>query len=160
MGGYHTEYSALKFGLFFVGEYTHVVTTSFLLVILYFGGWQFPWIAEPDAAGLGALILKVIVLVVKMTGFIIFYMLIRWTVPRFRFDQLMALAWRVMIPLALVNLLCVMVVMQLNWSPWILLPISLVLLVGAAVIAGYWPQAPGRMVVVTRGHERVEALVR
>jgi len=160
VGGYHTEYSALKFGLFFLGEYTHVITTSFLLVVLFFGGWHFPWIAEPDSATIGGIILKLLVFLVKMTGFIIFYMLIRWTVPRFRFDQLMALAWRVMIPLAMVNVLSVMVVKQLNWSPWILLPISLALVVGAAALAGYWPQAPGRVVVVTRGHERVQTVVR
>src|SRR5262249_11337599 len=51
IGGYHTEYSALKFGMFFLGEYAHVITTSFLLVILFFGGWHFPWIAEPNVWG-------------------------------------------------------------------------------------------------------------
>jgi NADH-quinone oxidoreductase subunit H len=133
IGGYHTEYSALKFGLFFVGEYTHVVTTSFLLVILFFGGWHFPWIAEPASwAGF-----KFVVFVVKMAGFILFYMLLRWTLPRFRFDQLMGLAWKGMIPLALGNLVLVMVVKQLDWSLWTLLPLSLGLLVAAALLGGY-----------------------
>src|SRR5207302_4269130 len=54
IGGYHTEYSALKFGLFFLGEYTHMITTSFLMVILFFGGWHFPWIAEPGPGGVVA----------------------------------------------------------------------------------------------------------
>jgi NADH-quinone oxidoreductase subunit H len=160
IGGYHTEYSALKFGLFFIGEYTHVVTTSFLLVIMFFGGWNFPWIAEPGAAGLGALVVKVVVIAVKMGCFIILDMLIRWTIPRFRFDQLMGLAWKVMIPLTLLNLVCVMIVKQYDLTPWLLLPASLALLIGAALIAGNWPQSPGREIVVTRGHERLRAVVR
>src|SRR5437660_839586 len=82
VGGYHTEYSAMKFAMFFLGEYTHMITTSFLMVILFFGGWHFPWVAEADAGWL----LKLVVFAVKMAMFIIFYMLVRWTIPRFRFD--------------------------------------------------------------------------
>jgi NADH-quinone oxidoreductase subunit H len=142
VGGYHTEYSALKFGLFFVGEYTHMVTTSFLLVVLFFGGWQFPGVGL--VSGVGGIILKLIVFLLKMSSFIVFYMLVRWTLPRFRFDQLMAIAWKVMIPLALANLICLMVVLQLQWSRWLLLPVSLVVLVGAGVAAAYWPPQPRR----------------
>jgi NADH-quinone oxidoreductase subunit H len=160
VGGYHTEYSALKFGLFFIGEYTHVVTTSFLLVIMFFGGWHCPWLAEPAAAGLGALVVKVLVFAFKMGCFILAYMLIRWTIPRFRFDQLMALAWKVMIPLTLLNLVCVMIVKQYELSPWLLLPASVGLLLGVGVIAGHWPHGPGRAIVVTRGHERLRAVIR
>jgi NADH-quinone oxidoreductase subunit H len=157
IGGYHTEYSALKFGLFFVGEYTHVVTTSFLLVILFFGGWDFPGITL--VSGLAGMVLKLIVFLLKMSSFILFYMLIRWTLPRFRFDQLMGLAWKVMIPLALVNLVCVMVVKQLDWHPLWLLPVSLILILASAVLAASWPQGPERLLVVTRGHEQVETAV-
>src|SRR5438132_1589322 len=157
IGGYHTEYSALKFGMFFLGEYTHVVTTSFLLVILFFAGWDFPGITSLD--GLGGNILKLVVFLLKMSSFIVFYMLIRWTLPRFRFDQLMGLAWKVMIPLALVNLVCVMVVKQLDWHPLWLLPISLILLVATGFLAGSWPRRPQRMVLVTRGHQEMEAAV-
>jgi NADH-quinone oxidoreductase subunit H len=159
IGGYHTEYSALKFGLFFIGEYAHVITTSFLLSILFFGGWHFPWIAEPGATGLGGLIVKLLVIAVKMGCFIIIYMLIRWTIPRFRFDQLMGLAWKVMIPLTLLNLICVMIVKQYDLTPWLLLLASFVLLLGAAFIAGNWPQPRGREIVITRGHERLRAVV-
>jgi NADH-quinone oxidoreductase subunit H len=137
IGGYHTEYSAMKFAMFFLGEYSHMITTSFLLVILFFGGWDFPGISQ--LGGVLGIVLKVLVVFLKMSSFIVFSMLIRWTIPRFRFDQLMALAWKVMIPLALLNLVSVMVIKQVNLSPWVLLPISLVLLLGAAVVAGYWP---------------------
>ena len=131
IGGYHTEYNAFKLAFFFVGEYTHMITTSFLMVILFFGGWQFPWIAGPEAHWL----IKLFVFAVKVTILILFYMLVRWTLPRFRFDQLMGLAWKVFIPLALVNLLLVMVVKQLNWSLWWLLPASMAALVGYGALA-------------------------
>jgi NADH-quinone oxidoreductase subunit H len=160
IGGYHTEYSALKFGLFFLGEYCHVITTSFLVVILFFGGWHFPFLAEPDATGVGASLLKLIVFFLKMSSFIVFYMLVRWTIPRFRFDQLMSLAWKVMIPLAFVNLLCVMVVKELGISEIVLLPLSLLVVAGSAVLAGYWPKGPERVIVVTRGHEQISTVAR
>ena len=131
VGGYHTEYSALKFALFFLGEYTHLITISFLNVILFFGGWHLPWIAGPESGWF----IKLVVFAGKVTFFIVFFMIVRWTLPRFRFDQLMALAWKVLIPLALANLVCVMVVKQLRITLWILLPISLGLLVGSAWLA-------------------------
>jgi NADH-quinone oxidoreductase subunit H len=131
IGGYHTEYNAWKLLMFFLGEYTHVVTTSFLMVILFFGGWHLPWIAEPSSWWL----LKLAVFVLKVSVFIVFIMLIRWTIPRFRFDQLMGLAWKVLIPLALGNLVCVMVVRELTLGLWILPVVTLGLLVGAGWLA-------------------------
>jgi NADH-quinone oxidoreductase subunit H len=131
VGGYHTEYNGMKLAFFFISEYTHMITTSFLMVILFFGGWHFPWIAETDRP----LILKLITFMVKMMLFIVFYMLIRWTIPRFRFDQLMSLAWKVFIPMALLNLVAVMIVKELGLTTWLLLPVSLAILVGAGMIA-------------------------
>jgi NADH-quinone oxidoreductase subunit H len=160
VGGYHTEYSALKFGLFFLGEYTHVVTTSFLLVILFFGGWHLPLIAESGQTGIGFTIAKLIVFLLKMTAFILFYMLVRWTLPRFRFDQLMGIAWKVMIPLSLLNLLAVMVVKQLDVSEWVLLPVSVGLLIGSAFLAGHWPKGAQREIELVRGEERFETAAR
>ena len=160
VGGYHTEYSALKFGLFFLGEYTHVITTSFLLTILFLGGWHFPWIAEASSSGIGAAIVKLIVFAAKMFGFIILYMLIRWTIPRFRFDQLMGLAWRVMMPLSLLNFVAVACVKQFGWNEWLLLPISLVLLVGFAFLAGFWPEQPKRHALAAKPGKTPELAVR
>jgi len=131
VGGYHTEYNAWKLLFFFLGEYTHMVTTSFLMVILFLGGWHFPWIADTDSHW----ILKLIVFAGKVTVFILFYMLVRWTIPRFRFDQLMGLAWKVLIPLALVNLVLVMVAKEFRLSLWWLLPASILALVSAGVSA-------------------------
>jgi NADH-quinone oxidoreductase subunit H len=128
VGGYHTEYSGMKFALFFLAEYTHMITTSFLLVILFLGGWHLPWLPE---SGRAALVLQVLVFAAKMMALIIFYMLIRWTIPRFRFDQLMGIAWKVLIPLSLVNLVCVMVVKHLDWDPWLLTATSIVLFIAS-----------------------------
>lgn len=150
VGGYHTEYSALKFGLFFLGEYTHVITTSFLLTILFLGGWQFPYLAEPGNTGLGGIILKLVVFLAKMFSFIVLYMLIRWTIPRFRFDQLMRLAWQGLIPLGFLNLVSVMLVKHLRMNEWWLLPFSVALFLGFVFISAYWEESPGRARSVER----------
>ena len=141
VGGYHTEYSALKFGLFFLGEYTHMITTSFLVVLLFFGGWLLPGVTDPFSTGTSAMILKVVVLGAKMALFIFFFMIVRWTLPRFRFDQLMGLAWKVMMPLALASLVCVLFVKHFELSPWVLLPLSIVILVGTAWFTIYLPKS-------------------
>src|SRR5207253_4021811 len=65
VGGYHTEYSGMKFALFFLGEYTHMITTSFLVVVVFFGGWQLPWLATPETAGWVDVAIKLLVLAVK-----------------------------------------------------------------------------------------------
>src|SRR5208282_3452349 len=97
--------------------------------------------------------MKVLVFAVKLSAFIFFYMAVRWTIPRFRFDQLMGLAWKVLIPMALVYLVCVMVVTEvdaqyeLHWCFWLLLPASVVILVGAGFIATVMPPAPAKRVL-------------
>ena len=134
VGGWHTEYSAMKWGLFFLGEYTHVITISFLTSILFFGGWHFPLIAESSSNYLGSTLVKVLVLLTKSFAFIIVIQMLRWTIPRFRFDQLMGLAWKVLIPLATLNIVCVMVVKQFHWNVWWLLPMSAGLFLGAGLL--------------------------
>lgn len=134
VGGYHTEYSALKFALFFLGEYTHVITVSFLTAILFLGGWHLPFIAEAGSDYAGVMFVKLGVLMAKVLLVIIFIMLLRWTIPRFRFDQLMGLAWKVMIPLSMANVVVVMTVKQFGINQWWLLPISLGLFGAAGAI--------------------------
>jgi NADH-quinone oxidoreductase subunit H len=140
----------MKFALFFLGEYTHMITTSFLVMVLFFGGWHFPGINA--IGGVGGVILKLIVIAVKMALFIVFYMLIRWTLPRFRFDQLMGLTWKVLLPLALLNIVCVIFIKQMNLSEWLLLPISLATLVVVAGLTLYMPRQPPRASVRFAGH--------
>ena len=134
VGGFHTEYSSMKFALYFLAEYTHVITISFLTAILFFGGWHFPGIAEPGSIGLLPMLLKLGVLLSKVFAVIIVIMLIRWTIPRFRFDQLMGLAWKVLIPLSMANVVAVMTVLQFGWSRWWLTIISVLLFLIAGAI--------------------------
>lgn len=141
IGGYHTEYSALKFGMFFLGEYTHVFTVSFLCSVLFLGGWHFPGIADPEDVGLLATVLKIGVLLTKVLGFLLLIMLLRWCLPRFRFDQLMGLCWKAMIPLSLANMICVMVVREFDLS-WLWLPVSSFVLFCTAGYLGFKPAPP------------------
>src|SRR5262249_53563152 len=152
VGGYHTEYSGMKFALFFLAEYTHMITTSFLCVGLFFGGWHLPYLTSPEMGSVGDMIVKVAVYGLKMTLFIIFYMYIRWTIPRFRFDPLMGLAWKVMMPLALVSIVVVMYVRHFGLSQWVLLPASIAILVIGAAISLMMPKEPLKANVIVRGH--------
>jgi NADH-quinone oxidoreductase subunit H len=108
VGGYHTEYSGIKLMMYLVGEFLHLVTASFLIVILFFGGWHF-WglTGSGEAVTWPIAILRVVVLLAKVTLVILFFMVARWSWPRFRFDQLMDMAWKVMVPLGLANVLVV-----------------------------------------------------
>lgn len=135
IGGWHTEYSAMKWGLFFLAEYTHVITISFLTSILFFGGWHFPLIAEADSAYVGATAVKVFVLLSKVFAVIIVIQMLRWTIPRFRFDQLMSLAWMGLIPLATINVVLVMFVKQFELNTLWLFPLSIATFVIAGLMA-------------------------
>jgi NADH-quinone oxidoreductase subunit H len=106
-------------------------------VILFLGGWQFPWIATAESVYMGSWLVKLLVLAAKVAMVISFIMMIRWTIPRFRFDQLMGLAWKVLIPLTLANLISVMFIKQFNLSPWWLTATSLGLFVAAGMISVY-----------------------
>jgi NADH-quinone oxidoreductase subunit H len=135
VGGFHTEYGGIKFVLFFLAEYTHVVTVSFLTSLLFFGGWHFPGLTGPVDASLGGMLLRTFVLVSKVSMVVAFIMLLRWALPRFRFDQLMGLAWKGLIPLGIVNLLCVAVVLTFDLPKHLLSFTALFLVVGAMISA-------------------------
>jgi NADH-quinone oxidoreductase subunit H len=115
IGGYHTEYGGIKLLLFLVAEFLHMVAAAFLIVILFLGGWHF-WglTGAGDSVTWPVALLRVFVLWVKVGGVILFFMLVRWSWPRFRFDQLMALAWKVMLPLGIVNVVAVAVLDELR----------------------------------------------
>lgn len=105
VGGYHTEYSSMKLGFYLFAEYINMFISSAIIASLYFGGYNFPFI---DQLGLSHNMLTLVGTLIffgKIFFFIFFFMWIRWTIPRFRYDQLMHLGWRIMIPLALVNIL-------------------------------------------------------
>jgi NADH-quinone oxidoreductase subunit H len=127
VGGYHTEYSAMRFALFFLAEYAGMITTSAVCVALFFGGWHLPWIewAWPALRGnvdwqhheittsLLACIVRSIVFFAKTLFFIFVFMWVRWSLPRFRFDQVMMLAWRGLIPISLGLLMMTSVVVYI-----------------------------------------------
>jgi NADH-quinone oxidoreductase subunit H len=101
VAGYHTEYSAMKFAMFFVAEYCNMVTVSCLATLMFFGGWLGPVFGPPILQAL----LPVVWFCVKVFLFMFVYIWVRWTLPRFRYDQLMAFGWKFLLPLALANIL-------------------------------------------------------
>lgn len=107
IGGYHTEYSSMKMGFYLFAEYANMFISSTILAILYFGGYNYPgmsWAIEHWGVNIGNII-GILVLFVKICFFIFFFMWIRWTIPRFRYDQLMHLGWKILIPLSIINII-------------------------------------------------------
>ena len=103
VGGYHTEYSSMKFAMFFMAEYANMITAAALTVTLFFGGWDVPLLDE-GSLGIVGTIISVLSFIMKMAFFLFLFIWVRWTFPRFRYDQLMRLGWKVLLPLALVNI--------------------------------------------------------
>ena len=122
VAGYHSEYSSMKFSMFIIAEYSNMVTASALMATLFFGGWDIPFTSWDSTAPFTVLktVATALAFLAK-TGFFIFvYIWVRWTLPRFRYDQLMALGWKVLLPLALIYLTVVAVAIwylhdQLHW---------------------------------------------
>ena len=110
VGGYHTEYGSMKFGLFFLGEYVAMITGSAIIVTLFLGGWHFPWI--PDGShGLGWGLLNIFIFFAKVAVLLFFFIWVRWTLPRFRYDQLMRLGWVFFFEIALVNIFIMAIIL-------------------------------------------------
>ena len=103
VGGYHTEYSSIKFSMFFMAEYANMITAAALTVTLFFGGWDVPLINE-TSLGIWGTVLSVLSFILKMGFFLFLFIWVRWTFPRFRYDQLMKIGWKVMLPIALLNI--------------------------------------------------------
>jgi NADH-quinone oxidoreductase subunit H len=120
VGGYHTEYAGMKLVLFLTAEFIHMITASFLIVILFLGGWHFWGITgDPGVLNWPLAVVRVGVLFTKVIFVILFFMLVRWSWPRFRFDQLMTLAWKVMLPLGIVNLVAVAIFSEARQAGWL-----------------------------------------
>lgn len=164
VGGYHTEYSSMRFALFFLAEYAGMIVTSAVCVALFFGGWHFPGLtgeidpANPAlTASLPVILLRCGVYFVKVLLIIFIFMWVRWSLPRFRFDQLMMLAWRAMIPIALAMLLATaLVIYFVGWNNPVfrqlgridgfmalsLLAANLAILAGAVILSLILPAPP------------------
>ncbi len=105
VAGFHTEYSSMKFGLFFLGEYSNIITICSIAVTLFLGGWNGPWL--PDS-------LKFLWFFAKLAVLVFFFIWARWTLPRYRYDQLMSIGWKVLIPVSLANVLITSVVLYMG----------------------------------------------
>lgn len=105
VGGYHTEYAAMKFALFFLGEYAAMIVTSSIMVTLFFGGWYFPGVPVEIDGGvpLWLGLVHILMFLIKVSAFIFVFIWVRWTLPRFRYDQLMNLGWKFFIPVGFAN---------------------------------------------------------
>ncbi|MGQ9504864.1 MAG: complex I subunit 1/NuoH family protein [Thermogutta sp.] len=114
VGGFHTEYGGMRLMTFLVSEFLHMITAAVLIVLLFLGGWHLWFLtgSEP-VAGIGLAILRIIVFVAKVLGVVFFFMLMRWSWPRFRFDQLMTLAWKALISWGMIQ-----VTILILWYAW------------------------------------------
>jgi len=153
IAGYHTEYSAMKFSMFYIAEYSNMVTASALMATLFFGGWDIPFTHWDDAGDPSVLktLLTLVVFCIKTGAFLFTYIWIRWTLPRFRYDQLMALGWKVLLPSTLVYLTIMATVIwylhgHLGWA----YDRPMALTLGAAnlvlLVAAVWGLDRGRIV--------------
>lgn len=115
VGGYHTEYSSMKLGFYLFAEYINMFISSAVMATLYFGGYNYPgmdWVTAHVGPVIGPLI-GTAVFFAKVFSFIFFFMWVRWTIPRFRYDQLMDLGWKILIPLAIANIVVTGIVITL-----------------------------------------------
>jgi NADH-quinone oxidoreductase subunit H len=171
VGGYHTEYSSMRFALFFLAEYAGMITTSAVCVCLFFGGWHIPWLDKipavahliPDpnrpevSTSLALCVVRGLALFAKTIVILFVFMWVRWSLPRFRFDQLMNLAWRALIPMSLLLLVGTAVTVYLvgphdeTWRTFryldgpfalILLGVNVLVLILAMIGSRLLPAAP------------------
>ena len=112
VAGYHTEYSSMKFAMFFMAEYVNMMTSSALLVTLFLGGWQLGF--PVPFTGWTLWILQILAFLVKISFFLVLFVWVRWTLPRFRYDKVMALGWKRLFPLALANVFVTALVVALR----------------------------------------------
>jgi NADH-quinone oxidoreductase subunit H len=107
VGGFHTEYSSMKFAGFFLAEYANMIIASAMIVTLYLGGWHFPYLETFGLPYGWYVAISVLTFAVKLALLLFFFIWVRWSLPRFRYDQLMSLGWKVMFPLSLINIVWV-----------------------------------------------------
>ncbi len=114
VGGYHTEYSSMKLGFYLFAEYINMFISAAVISTMYFGGYNFPFIYKYITDPFWVTFVSFAVMMAKVTFFIFFFMWVRWTLPRFRYDQLMNLGWKVLIPLAVLNILATGIVVLIK----------------------------------------------
>lgn len=123
VGGYHTEYSALKFGGFYLAEYVNMITLSGVVTVLFLGGWHLPGVSDQSTSIL-AMLVKFGIMWGKIIAFLFFFMWVRWTLPRLRYDQLMELAWLALVPMGLALVAWSAVLVLYGWQATWLAPLG------------------------------------
>ncbi len=118
IGGYHTEYSSMKLGFYLFSEYINMFVSSVIMATLFFGGYDIPFVQEANYDQNWMALFGVLALMAKVIGFIFLFMWVRWTIPRFRYDQLMNLGWRILIPISLFNMLVTGAIILLKQNNW------------------------------------------
>ena len=116
VAGYHTEYSGMRFSMFYMAEYANMITASALATTLYLGGYHVPGLSLLGLPANLAALVQVAAFAFKTAAFLFIYVWVRWTLPRFRYDQLMNLGWKVLLPLALAHVLWVALIILLGWA--------------------------------------------
>jgi NADH-quinone oxidoreductase subunit H len=134
----------MKWALFFLGEYMHMITGCAFFCVLFLGGWDvIPFVGEfPAVGGIGVVLAKAAIFLFTVFLLLFLMMWIRWTLPRFRFDQLMRLAWRALIPATLVMLLASGLIVFFDGSPWLHLVANVAVLVGMVILGPMVPAGP------------------
>jgi len=143
VGGYHTEYSSMRFALFFLAEYAHMITSSAFFTLLFLGGYEplpFVTIFPETATGIGVVLLKFGVFFGKVLTLVGLMIVIRWTIPRLRYDQIMMMAWQAVIPIALALVVMTSLLVYLQWTGVIATLLANVVLLGVLMAA--WPLLP------------------
>ena len=143
VGGYHTEYSSMRLALFLLAEYAHLITACAFFVVLFLGGYHLPLIgwSSPEAVGLGPAMLKLGVLMGKVIGCMCFIIVLRWTLPRIRWDQVMKLCWNSLIPIGILVVISTAVMVHLGWTGVIpMLLMNLILMVVILIAAPLMPK--------------------
>jgi NADH-quinone oxidoreductase subunit H len=158
--GYHTEYSSMKFSMFFIAEYSNLMTASAMMATIFFGGWDIPFTTwdQTHPTVLKTLV-TMLVFAAKTMVFIFVFIWVRWTLPRFRFDQLMALGWKILLPLAVAYLMVIAFATYILDRLGIELGVTYALVLFAinAVLATalFWGLDRGRVISTTPGWAEV-----
>jgi NADH-quinone oxidoreductase subunit H len=118
IGGYHTEYSSMKLGFYLFSEYINMFVSSVIMATLFFGGYDIPFVNEADYNQNWMALFGILALMAKVICFIFLFMWVRWTIPRFRYDQLMNLGWKILIPISLFNMLVTGAIILLKQNNW------------------------------------------
>lgn len=158
IGGFHTEYSGMKWAMFFLGEYAHMITASAFMTAMFFGGYLVPgwkWLAESHSAL--AMFVRGGVFSLKIFILICLYMVVRWTLPRFRYDQLMRLAWKALVPITSALVLLQVWIVYQGLPQWASIVGNAIILAGAAIFAAVaHPAITGRQASLRRNDAPVE----